>query len=50
MAAVEAAHEKIHAMGAPRVQTYMSIATRTDRTQSMRERIESVAAKRAVEA
>ena len=46
MAAVKAAHEKIHAMGAVRINTHLSISTRTDREQSMNDRIESVATKR----
>ena len=48
MAAVKAAHERIHAMGAPRINTHLSLSTRNDREQSMSERIESVASKRAV--
>ncbi|GAB6042786.1 MTH1187 family thiamine-binding protein [Endothiovibrio diazotrophicus] len=46
MDAVKAAHQKIHDLGAPRIQTHLSLSTRTDRAQTMNDRIESVAAKR----
>ena len=35
MAAVKACHEKVHAMGAPRIFTIVKIGTRTDREQSL---------------
>ena len=40
--AVKACHEKVHAMGAPRVSTTVKLGTRTDRDQSMQDRVRSV--------
>ena len=45
MAAVKACHEKVHGMGAPRVFTILKIGTRTDREQSLEDKINSVEAK-----
>lgn len=45
MAAVKACHEKIHAMGAPRIFTTLKIGTRTDREQTLEEKVDSVVAK-----
>ena len=45
MAAIKLCHETIHAMGAPRIGTTMRIGTRTDREQSMQDKIDSVTAK-----
>ncbi len=45
MAAIKLCHETIHAMGAPRIGTSMRIGTRTDREQSMQDKIDSVTAK-----
>lgn len=45
MDALKACHERIHDMGAPRVHTSIRIGTRTDRAQSMQDKIESVKAK-----
>ena len=45
MAAVKACHEKVHSMGAPRVFTTLKIGTRTDREQSLEDKVESVVAK-----
>jgi uncharacterized protein (TIGR00106 family) len=42
LGAVKACHEKIHEMGAPRVSTTLKLGTRTDRDQSMDDRINSV--------
>ena len=42
MAAVKRCHEVIHAMGAPRISTQLKIGTRTDRQQSMGDKIRSV--------
>ncbi len=42
MAAVKACHEAVHAMGAPRVTTTMKLGTRTDRDQSMDDKVVSV--------
>ena len=40
--AIRACHERIHAMGAPRISTTIKLGTRTDREQTMAEKIESV--------
>ena len=45
MAAVRRCHERIHDMGAPRVSTSIRIGTRTDRVQTMQDKIESVTSK-----
>ena len=42
MAAVKRCHEVVHGMGAPRVSTNLYIGTRTDREQSLADKIESV--------
>lgn len=42
MAAVKRCHEVVHEMGAPRITTSMRLGTRTDRTQSMDDKISSV--------
>lgn len=44
-AVVKQCHERVHAMGAPRVFTSLKIGTRTDRQQSMQDKIDSVRAK-----
>jgi len=44
-AAVKRCHEVVHQMGAPRVSTVIKLGTRTDRTQTMEEKIKSVEAK-----
>ena len=41
-AAVKRCHEVVHEMGAPRIHTNIKCGTRTDRDQTMSERIESV--------
>lgn len=41
-AAIKECHEKIHAMGAPRITSSMRFGTRTDREQSIQDKIESV--------
>ncbi len=41
-AALERCHERLHAMGAPRVSTTLQIGTRTDRDQSLADKIRSV--------
>jgi uncharacterized protein (TIGR00106 family) len=41
-AAVKACHEKVHAMGAPRITTTLKVGTRTDREQSMEDKVKSV--------
>ncbi len=45
MAAIKLCHETIHTMGAPRIGTTMRIGTRTDREQSMQDKIDSVTSK-----
>lgn len=42
MAAVKRCHEKVHEMGAPRITTSMRLGTRTDRTQTMQDKVDSV--------
>ncbi len=44
-AAVKRCHETVHQMGAPRVFTVIKVGTRTDRAQTMEEKIGSVEAK-----
>ena len=44
-AAVKKCHEVIHEMGAPRIFTVLKIGTRTDREQTMDDKIKSVQAK-----
>jgi uncharacterized protein (TIGR00106 family) len=41
-AAVKRCHEVVHEMGAPRVSTSMRVGTRTDREQTLRDKVESV--------
>ncbi len=43
--AIRRCHERIHDMGAPRISTSIRIGTRTDREQTMRDKIESVVSK-----
>lgn len=45
MAAVKACHEKVHAMGAPRITTTLRLGTRTDRPQTMEDKVSSVLSK-----
>jgi uncharacterized protein (TIGR00106 family) len=44
-AAVRRCHEVVHAMGAPRVSTTLRVGTRTDRDQTLSDKIRSVEAK-----
>lgn len=44
-AAVKACHEKVHGMGAPRIHTNIKLGTRTDREQSLEDKVDSVVAK-----
>lgn len=44
-ATVRRCHEIVHEMGAPRIFTVMKVGTRTDRAQTMGEKIKSVEAK-----
>jgi uncharacterized protein (TIGR00106 family) len=45
MAAVKQCHEKLHEMGAPRISSSMKVGTRTDRVQTMQDKIDSVRSK-----
>ena len=40
--AVKHCHEKLHQMGAPRISTNLRLGTRTDRNQSMEDKVQSV--------
>lgn len=42
MRAVRRCHEVVHALGAPRITTTIKLGTRTDRSQSMADKVESV--------
>ena len=44
MAAVKACHQKVHEMGAPRISTTIKLGTRTDKPQSMRDKVTHVKA------
>jgi uncharacterized protein (TIGR00106 family) len=44
-AAVKACHEKVHTMGAPRIHTNIKLGTRTDREQSLEDKVNSVVEK-----
>ncbi len=46
-AAIKRCHEAVHDMGAPRIHTNIKCGTRTDREQSMRDKVESVVSKAA---
>lgn len=41
-AVVKRCHEAVHAMGAPRINTTLKVGTRTDREQSMDDKVASV--------
>lgn len=41
-AAVKQCHEAVHEMGAPRISTTMKFGTRTDRSQTMADKVASV--------
>lgn len=45
MAAVKRCHEVVHEMGAPRVSSSMRLGTRTDREQTIQDKIRSVETK-----
>lgn len=42
MAVVKRCHEEVHAMGAPRITTTLKLGTRTDRDQTMKDKVDSV--------
>ena len=44
-AAIKACHETVHGMGAPRIHTNIKLGTRTDREQSLEDKVNSVLAK-----
>ena len=44
-AAIRACHEAVHAMGAPRITTTIKLGTRTDRTQTIDAKVNSVTEK-----
>jgi uncharacterized protein (TIGR00106 family) len=44
-AAIKRCHEVVHEMGAPRITTTLKFGTRTDRPQTMEDKIQSVAQK-----
>jgi uncharacterized protein (TIGR00106 family) len=41
-AALRTCHERVHALGAPRISTSLRLGTRTDRDQTMAEKVDSV--------
>ncbi len=43
--AIKECHEKIHTMGSPRITSTIKLGTRTDKQQSLSERVESVISK-----
>lgn len=45
MAAVKRCHEVVHEMGAPRITTTIKLGTRTDREQTLDDKVRSVEAK-----
>ncbi|WP_237068401.1 MTH1187 family thiamine-binding protein [Microbulbifer guangxiensis] len=45
MAAIKQCHERVHALGAPRITTTLKLGTRTDRAQSLQDKIDSVESK-----
>ncbi|MBI4455601.1 MAG: MTH1187 family thiamine-binding protein [Acidobacteria bacterium] len=47
MAAVKRCHQVVHDMGAPRITTAIKLGTRTDREQSMEDKVRSVEQKMA---
>ncbi len=44
MGAIKACHEKVHAMGAPRISTTIKLGTRVDKAQSMDDKVHHVEA------
>lgn len=44
-AAIKKCHETVHAMGAPRISTVIKVGTRTDRDQTMDDKVRSVQTK-----
>jgi uncharacterized protein (TIGR00106 family) len=48
-AAIQRCHQQLHEMGAPRISTSIKVGTRTDRPQSMEDKVRSVTEKMAAE-
>jgi uncharacterized protein (TIGR00106 family) len=48
LAAVKRCHEVLHDMGVPRITTTIKLGTRTDREQTMEEKVQSVERKKGV--
>lgn len=46
-AAIKRCHQVVHEMGAPRISTFVHLGTRTDRAQTMDDKVRSVEAKMA---
>jgi uncharacterized protein (TIGR00106 family) len=44
-AAIKRCHEAVHALGSPRIMTIIKLGTRTDRLQTMADKVKSVQAK-----
>ena len=44
-AALRTCHERVHALGAPRISTSLRLGTRIDREQSMQDKLDSVRSK-----
>ena len=44
-AAIKRCHEAVHSMGAPRISTVIKVGTRTDRDQTMADKVASVESK-----
>jgi len=42
MAAIKRCHEAVHALGAPRIHTSIKVGTRTDRAQTLEDKVSSV--------
>jgi uncharacterized protein (TIGR00106 family) len=42
LGAIKSCHEAVHALGAPRIFTTIKLGTRTDRAQSMQDKVRSV--------
>jgi len=47
MQAIKRCHERVHELGAPRITTTIKLGTRTDRKQSMQDKVDSVLEKTA---
>lgn len=45
MSAIKSCHQRVHEMGVPRISTTIRLGTRTDRIQSMQDKVDSVTSK-----